>query len=94
MAKKKTDATSRAKRDEVDSLGFDEAVERLESIIERVESGEIGLEQSLSEYERGMYLIQRCREILGRVEQRVEELSREAREQASPDAAAPNEQDG
>jgi exodeoxyribonuclease VII small subunit len=65
--------------------GFEESLAQLESIIERIESGEIGLEQSIAEYERGMTLIGRCREILEKAEQRVEELNRKqagSREQA------------
>jgi len=57
------------------SLSFEKAMEALESITDRIESGEIGLEQSLTEYERGMKLIARCREILDRAEHRVVELT-------------------
>lgn len=55
---------------------FEEAIESLEAIIERIEKGEVGLEESLAEYEKGVALVQRCREILGRVEQRITELSK------------------
>jgi exodeoxyribonuclease VII small subunit len=68
-----------------DAPGFEESLAQLESLIERIESGEIGLEQSIAEYERGMTLIGRCREILEKAEQRVEELNRKqagSREQA------------
>ncbi len=54
---------------------FEEALESLESIIEKIESGEIGLEESITQYERGVGLINRCRAILNRAEQRVEELT-------------------
>jgi len=47
----------------------------VEGIIERIESGQIGLERSLAEYERGVALIKRCRQVLDRAEQRVEELT-------------------
>lgn len=57
-------------------------VEALEQIIERIEGGETGLEQSIAEYEKGMSLIKRCREILQRAEQKVEELGKE---NASPE---------
>lgn len=59
-----------------ESPGFEASLSQLESLIERIESGEIGLEQSIAEYERGMTLITRCREILEKAEQRVEELNR------------------
>lgn len=59
-----------------ESPGFEASLVQLESLIERIESGEIGLEQSIAEYERGIALISRCREILEKAEQRVEELNR------------------
>lgn len=55
--------------------GFEEALEQVESIIEKVESGQIGLEESIAQYERGAALILRCRKILERAEQRVQELT-------------------
>lgn len=50
---------------------------QLEAIIARMESGEIGLEAAMAEYERGVALARRCREILGQAEQKLEALSRE-----------------
>lgn len=55
-------------------LGFEEAMERIEGIIERIESGEAGLEESIREYEAGAGLLRRCREILEKAEQRVAKL--------------------
>jgi exodeoxyribonuclease VII small subunit len=54
---------------------FEQALAQLESIIESIESGQIGLEKSITEYERGVGLIRRCRQVLERAEQRVEELT-------------------
>jgi exodeoxyribonuclease VII small subunit len=62
-------------------LSFEEAMERLEALIERIESGEIGLEESIAAYERGVGLIQRCKGVLAASEQRVEELSQQLRKQ-------------
>jgi exodeoxyribonuclease VII small subunit len=59
----------------VEDMSFEEAAEELEAINDRIESGEIGLEDSLRAYERGMKLIARCRAILDAAEQRVEEIS-------------------
>lgn len=58
-----------------DGLTFEQAMEQLEAIVERVEGGQVGLEQALAEYERGVGLVKRCREVLQRAELRVEELS-------------------
>lgn len=58
-----------------DGLTFEQAMEQLEAIVERVEGGHVGLEQALAEYERGVGLVKRCREVLQRAELRVEELN-------------------
>ncbi|MEZ6242919.1 MAG: exodeoxyribonuclease VII small subunit [Phycisphaerales bacterium] len=56
-------------------LSYEQAVERLELLVERIESGEIGLEESIAAYEQGAKLIARCRAILDVAEARIEELS-------------------
>lgn len=82
-AKKHQNPSSDAKHTGIDptefeQLSFEQAVEKLEEIVRQVEQGEIGLEQSIQEYERGMLLIKRCKQVLANAEQRVEELSRDA----------------
>lgn len=67
-------------------ITFEAALDTLEGIVERIERGEIGLERSIAEYEQGMALIKRCRDILEKAEQRVDELNRGA---ISPDRASP-----
>ena len=60
---------------EVAALSYEEAVEELESIIERMEKGETALEDSLREYARGDALVRRCRQVLDQAEQRIETIS-------------------
>jgi exodeoxyribonuclease VII small subunit len=60
---------------EVAALKYEDALERLESIIERVEHGEIGLEETLDEYRRGRALLRRCQGILDTAEQEIRRLS-------------------
>ena len=55
---------------------FEEALKELEQIISAVESGEVGLEQSLQQYERGNHLIHYCRSVLGRAEKQIEQLAK------------------
>jgi exodeoxyribonuclease VII small subunit len=62
---------------------FESAVAQIEKIIERIESGEIGLEESIAQYETGVNLIRRCRQVLDRAEQRVEELTGQMQEEAA-----------
>jgi exodeoxyribonuclease VII small subunit len=57
------------------STGFEEALAEVEQIIRRIESGEVGLEQSIAQYERGVKLIRHCRGVLDKVEHRVVELT-------------------
>lgn len=59
------------------TLSYEQAVSRLEAIVERIESGEIGLDESMALYEEGVKLGKRCREALLAAEQRIEVLSRE-----------------
>lgn len=58
-----------------DDLSFEDALEQLESLIERVESGEIGLEEAITQYERGAALVKRCRSVLDVAEKRIAELT-------------------
>ena len=83
MAKKTGQAN--ADPNPVDELSYESAVGELESIIERIESGEIGLEDSIHHYERGTNLLRRCRAILSRAEQRIERLDAGAIDSASAD---------
>jgi exodeoxyribonuclease VII small subunit len=74
------DAAANAPRNEaldpdIAALGFEEAVEELEAIIQRMERGETGLEESLLEYARGDQLIRRCRQVLDAAEARIQAIS-------------------
>lgn len=60
---------------EVAALAYEEALEQLEAIIDRVEHGEIGLEATLAEYRRGRALLRRCQSVLDAAEQDIKRLS-------------------
>ena len=68
-----------------DGLSFEEALAQVESIIDRIEAGEVGLEQSLVEYERGVGLINLCRTKLDRAQQQIEDLTRKLDGPGAPD---------
>jgi exodeoxyribonuclease VII small subunit len=57
---------------------FEESVAQLEQIVAAIESGQIGLEESLAKYEQGMDLVKKCRTILDRAEKRIEQLTQTA----------------
>lgn len=53
---------------------FEQSLRDLEQIAEKIESGEIGLEESINQYEKGMELVKHCRDILGKAELRIQKL--------------------
>ena len=53
---------------------FEDALSRLETLVEKMESGDGTLEQSLDWFEEGMSLIESCRQELESAEQKVKEL--------------------
>src|SRR5437016_11751298 len=68
---------------------FEDALEELERILADIEGGQVPLEQSLTLYERGQFLIQHCRGVLARAEKQIEILGKsEAGEPASQPIAA------
>ena len=55
-------------------LTFEEALARLQKLVEELESGDGSLEESLARYEEGMKLAAYCNELLDKAELRVHEL--------------------
>jgi exodeoxyribonuclease VII small subunit len=54
-----------------DGVSFEEALAELERVVRDLEDGEVGLEQSLARYERGVGLVKRCYAQLREAEQRI-----------------------
>ena len=69
-------AEKKAKEMNIDELTFEQALGKLRQIVEKVEAGEVALEESIQQYELGCKLIQHCRKILDRAERRIEVLSK------------------
>lgn len=53
---------------------FEEAIEELEGVVEKLESGELSLEESLAAFENGVRLVKLCNQKLSDVEKKVELL--------------------
>ena len=47
---------------------FEDALAQLESVVEKLESGELSLDESLRSFEEGVRLVKFCNEKLGEVE--------------------------
>jgi exodeoxyribonuclease VII small subunit len=58
----------------VDDLGFDAVVTRLRAVVERLETGQLGLEDALAAYEQGVGLARRGHQLLDAAEKKVELL--------------------
>ena len=59
----------------ISKLSFEQAIKQLTGIVSKIEQGEIPLQDSLTQYEKGMALIKHCRQILTKAEKRIEKIS-------------------
>jgi len=57
------------------SLSFEEAIERLQAIVEELEGGSLSLEESIARYEEGVRLSRRLTQTLDEAEKRIERLA-------------------
>ncbi|MEK7397427.1 MAG: exodeoxyribonuclease VII small subunit [Candidatus Poribacteria bacterium] len=55
-------------------ISFEEALEKLQSVVKNLEGGELNLENALACFEEGVRLARICQERLGRAEQKVDIL--------------------
>ncbi len=98
MADKKT----RSNEENIDKLTFEQAISQLQEIVEKVETGQIGLEEAIGQYETGCKLVQHCKGILENAERKIEVLSRGLEGQIATqpfttdtdNGAAPDEDEG
>ena len=65
MAKKQN------KKNDFENVSFEQAIEDLTSIVDKIETGQVSLAESLGQYEKGMGLIKHCRAILLDAEKRI-----------------------
>ncbi|MBN8618290.1 MAG: exodeoxyribonuclease VII small subunit [Anaerolineae bacterium] len=64
---------------DINELSFEAAYTELESIITKLESGEIPLDESVTLFERGRQLSEWCQSLLDKAELRVNQLSPDGR---------------
>jgi exodeoxyribonuclease VII small subunit len=72
---------------DVSGLSFEKALAELDSIVARLEKGDVPLEESVAIYERGEVLKRRCDELLQQAEARVDKLTLDA--SGKPSGAEP-----
>ncbi|MBL7215674.1 MAG: exodeoxyribonuclease VII small subunit [Phycisphaerae bacterium] len=77
-------------KNDLEKLSFEQAIEILTEIVDKIETGQVPLAESLQQYEKGMSLIKQCRGILLNAEKRIEEI---AGDEDEPDEALDKEND-
>lgn len=60
---------------DIKTMSFEDALKELESIVDRLEKGDVELEASIAIYERGEALRAHCDGLLRKAEARVEKIS-------------------
>ncbi len=71
MAKKKASP----KQEKVEQLTFEQALEKLETVVRRLEEGQLGLGESLECYEEGVRHLKHCYRALEETERKIELLA-------------------
>jgi len=61
----------------IDDLSFEQALVRLTTLVEKLESGKLPLEESVAAFEEGVKLTRRCEALLDSAEQRLQVLGEE-----------------
>ena len=56
------------------ALDFEQSLSELQTLVERLESGELSLEDSLGAFEQGIRLTRDCQASLAQAEQKVQQL--------------------
>ena len=62
-------------KNDVSKLTFEQAIKELTGIVGKIEQGDIALQDSLQQYEKGMAMIKHCRKILQEAEKRIEKIA-------------------
>ena len=70
--------TARASDAPKNSLPFEDALKKLEGVVEAMESGDLPLEALLARYEEGARLVKICQEKLAEAELKIQQLEKSA----------------
>jgi exodeoxyribonuclease VII small subunit len=61
--------------EDIAAMSFEDALKQLEQIVDQLEKGTVGLEESIAIYARGELLKARCNALLQSAEKRIEKIS-------------------
>jgi len=60
----------------MENLSFEDAFDKLESLVAELEGQDLGLDESLAKYEQAVKMLRLCYQILEKAEKKVELLTR------------------
>ena len=63
---------------EKNTQSFEDALSELEELVRKMESGEMGLEEMVTAFEKGQKLVKSCTDRLNEVERRIEVIKKNA----------------
>ena len=63
---------------EKNTQSFEDALNELEELVGKMESGEMGLEEMVAAFEKGQKLVKSCTDRLNEVERRIEVIKKNA----------------
>lgn len=66
-----------SKKMKSETLSFEQAMEKLEVIVNDLEDGELSLEKSLASFEEGMGLAKQCEKMLNEASGKVEKIMKD-----------------
>ena len=87
MAQKKKN-----KKNETLEISFEQAIEDLTGIVNKIETGQVSLAESLEQYEKGMAMIKHCRGILLDAEKRIEQIAENEEQKETDEADADSDE--
>ena len=61
----------------MEKIKFEDGLKKIEKIVDKLESGDLSLEESLKLYEEGVRLTRFCRESLDAMEKKIEILTKD-----------------
>ena len=64
---------------------FEDSIEKLESLVENLESGDLTLDESIKKFEEGIKLYKSCKDLLSESEQKIKVLTDSLKEEDFPE---------
>jgi len=72
----------------VEDLTFEQALDQLDQLVRRMESGDLGLDESIAAYRRGAELARFCQSRLADAEQQIQKLDEDVLRSFTPAESA------